>query len=106
MTSFDHLWLLLTTHGVIESRRGEAAELWDKFNLNQQRSIYRKIRDKIRAGKYVDFNPVKAIRDNRPKLQIISADEYYRRNGTQDNLNGWVRIFLPDQQKTVYVKHA
>ena len=36
---------------------------------------------------------------------IISADEYYRRYGTQANQDGWVRTFLHEQQKTIYIKN-
>ena len=67
MKSFDYLWHMLDQHGVIERYKGEAATLWDSFTLEQQRQIYRSIRDNIRAGKFVNYNPVKAIRDNVPK---------------------------------------
>ena len=30
----------------------------------------------------------------------------YRRFGTQTNQNGWVRTFLPDEQRTIYVKQC
>ena len=103
MTSFDYLWRLLDSHGVIESRKGEAAELWDTFNIHQQRHIYRKIRDKIRAGKYVDYNPVKAIRDNRPKLLRLSFDDYYKHYGTSTPMDGW-QMVNPTGQKVIYVK--
>ena len=62
------------------------------------------IRNKLQTGKFVHYDPVKAIQDNVPKVQIISAEEYYRRYGTQANQGGWVRTFLPDQQKTIYIK--
>ena len=32
-------------------------------------------------------------------------DEYYRRYGTQANQDGWVRVFLPEEQRTIYVKN-
>ena len=107
MTSFDFLWQMLDKHGVIERHKGDAFDLWNRFSLDQQRYIYRSIRDKINKGEFVNYHPVKAIRDNVPKarkVQTISADEYYRRYGTQANLDGWVRTFLPDQHKTIYVK--
>ena len=108
MTSFDYLWQMLDYHGVIERYKGEAADLWDHYTLEQQRLIYRSIQDNIRAGKFVNYNPVKAIRDNVPKVrkvQIITADEYYRRYHTQANQDGWIRTFLPNEQRTIYVKN-
>ena len=109
MSSFDFLWQLLQGHGVIPSKRTQAAELWDKYDLEQQRHIYRSIRDLLRAGKFVNYDPVLAIINNAPKKrrrQIISAEEYYLRYGTQANRDGWQRVFLPEQQKTIYVKQA
>ena len=108
METFGFLWQLLESHGVVPSRKQECAQLWATFTLEQQRHIYRSIRDKIRAGKFVHYNHVLAVRENAPKaprIQVISADEYYRRYGTQTNQDGWVRTFLPEQQKTIYVKN-
>ena len=107
MSSFDFLWQLLQGHGVIPNRREKAAELWNKYSLEQQRHIYRSIRDLLRQGKFVNYDPVIAILNNEPKKprrQIISADEYYRRYNTQSNRDGWIRVHLKDQQKTIYVK--
>ena len=107
MSSFDYLWQLLETHGVIPNKKRQAEEIWKNYPLEVQRYIYRCIRDKLRAGKFVNYDPVLAIINNLPPrkpIQIISADEYYRRFGTQTNQNGWVRTFLPEQQKTIYVK--
>ena len=105
--TFVHICRLLVSHGMVPSEIHDAEEEWNKYDLAQQRIIYRTIRDKIREGKFVNYHPVLAIRDNAPKaprIQIISADEYYRRYGTQTEHNGWKRTFLPDQQKTIYVK--
>jgi len=104
--TFVHICRLLVSHGVVPDEIHDAEEEWNKYDLAQQRIIYRNIRDKIRAGKFVNYHPVLAIRDNAPKIQIISAAEYYRRYGTQTNHDGWKRTFLPDQQKTIYVKNC
>ena len=70
MNSFDFLWQLLEQHGVIPSKKQEAISLWNTLPLQQQRQIYRCIRDKIQAGKFVHYNPVLAIRENlRPVKQ-------------------------------------
>ena len=36
--------------------------------------------------------------------QILSYTDYYNRYGTTEEKDGWVRTFLPEQQKTIYVK--
>ena len=109
MNSFDFLWQMLDKHGVIERYKGDCFDLWNTFTLEQQRLIYSSIRDKIRAGKFVNYHPVKAVRDNAPKqqpLQTLSYADYYRRYGTTEEQDGWKRKFLPEQQTTIYVKEA
>ena len=105
--TFVHICKLLTDHGIVPDEIHDAEEEWNKYSLDQQRAIYRSIRDKIRAGKFVNYHPVLAIRENAPKaprIIVISAADYYRKYGTQANQDGWVRRFLPDQHKTIYVK--
>ncbi|MBQ1858759.1 MAG: hypothetical protein II605_01385 [Paludibacteraceae bacterium] len=105
--TFVHICRLLVSHGAVPSEIQDAEQEWNKYSLEQQRAIYRSVRDKIRNGKFVNYHPVLAIRDNSPKAPrvfILSADEYYRRYGTQTNQDGWVRTFLPKQQRTIYVK--
>lgn len=105
--TFVHICKLLTEHGIVPDEIHDAEEEWNKYSLQQQRDIYRTIRDKIRAGKFVNYHPVLAIKENAPKaprIIVVTAAEYYRKYGTQANQDGWVRKFLPDQQKTIYVK--
>ena len=104
---FEQLIELLNTRPVVPGKTAECLRLWESFSARQQQQIYATIRNKLQTGKFVHYDPVKAIRDNAPKAprtQIISADEYYRRYSTQTNQDGWVRTFLPEQQKTIYVK--
>lgn len=66
-STFVHIWNLLVSHGVVPSEIHEAEEYWKGFTLDEQRAIYAAIRNKIRAGKFVNYHPVLAIRDNAPK---------------------------------------
>ena len=108
MTTFDFLWLLVQNHGsVAEYYKAELARVWAEYSLEEQRAIYRSIRDKLRADKFVSYNPVKAVRENAPKAkptQILTFGEYYKRYGTTEECDGWKRKFLPEKQKTVYMK--
>jgi len=104
---FSYIWELLKSHGVVPNEQQLARDVWNKYNLEQKRAIYRAIRDKIREGKFVNYHPHLAIHDNAPKpprIITIPAEKYYAIYNTQNNCNGWVRTFLPDQHKTVYVK--
>ena len=104
METFDYFWQLLETHGVVPNRRIEAANLWSRYSLEQQRYIYRRVRDKIREGKFVHFDPILAIRENSPKRLVISYQAYVSRYGTDLPKDGWVRKHLADQQKTIFIK--
>ena len=101
---FEELIGLLNTRPMVPGKTAECLRLWETFTARQQQHIYEAIRSKLQAGKFVHYDPVQAIRDNVPKVQIISADEYYRRYNTQANQDGWVRTFLKEQQKTIYIK--
>ena len=90
---FDEIWILLKDRGrVAHFYKGETEALWGTFTSEQQQQIYQAIKRKIDAGNlYLDYRPPYAIRDNAPKaprIQIISADEYYRRYGTQTDHDG------------------
>ena len=101
---FEDLIRMLNSRPIVPGKTTECLRLWETLTARQQEQIYNTIRDKLQAGKFVHYDPVKAIQDNIPKVQIISADEYYRRYHTQTNHDGWVRTFLPEKQKTIYVK--
>lgn len=106
METFVFLWQLLESHGVVPGKKEECARLWATFTLEQQRHIYRSIRDKLRAGKFVHYNPVKAVQENAPKKQqqALSFRDYYATFGTTEEQGGWKRVFLPREQKTIYFK--
>ena len=101
---FEQVIALLNTRPIVPGKTAECLRLWETLTARQQQKIYDTIRDKLQAGKFVHYDPVKAIKDNIPKVQIISADAYYRIYDTQENRDGWVRVFLKEQHKTIYVK--
>lgn len=107
MTTFDFLWKMLDEHGVIERYKGDAFDLWNTLTLNQQRATYRSIRDKIRAGQFVNYHPVKAIRDNMPKppkYKVMTYNAYVGEFHTDLEKDGWHRVYQPEKQRTIYVK--
>ena len=100
---FEDLIKMLNTRPIVPGKTAECLRLWETLTARQQEHIYNTIRAKLQAGKFVHYDPVKAIQDNIPKVQIISADEYYRRYQTQENQDGWVRKHIPEEQRTVYI---
>jgi hypothetical protein len=110
MKTFEDIWALLAPEGEYKRRRGACERLWQSYDPARQEEIYQRINGKLAHGEYVSENPYFAIEDNakKPKVRklVITADEYYRKYGTQDNQEGWQRVFLKEQQRTVYVKQG
>jgi hypothetical protein len=107
MDSFYYLIKLLLPHGVIRRNIDEASRIWSGYTLDEQRKIYSRIRDKLRAGAFVSYYPDMAILENAPKereQQQLSFSDYYRKYGTTEEVDGWRRVFLPQLEKTIYVK--
>ena len=101
---FAELMKILNARPIVPGKTAECLQLWETFTAPQQQQIYDTICGKLRAGKFVHYDPVKAIRENVPKVQIISGDEYYKRYNTQAEQDGWKRVFIKEQQKTIYIK--
>jgi len=106
MEKFEEFWKMLEEHGVIAYMKGEAANAWDALTTEQQQHLMEKIRSKIDAGKYVDYNPLRAIKDNLPRLpkqQTMSYADYYAKYGTTLERDGW-KMVNPTGNKVIYVR--
>lgn len=108
MDSFGWIWQLLAPQGELCRRMGACRRLWDSFDLEKQRAIYRTIRDKLAAGEFVSENPYYAIYDNayppRKRQRIMSYADYYAKYGTTEPRDGWHRVYQPEKQRTIFVK--
>jgi len=107
MNSFDYIWQLLAGHGSTSTNRLECARLWDTFTTDQQRQLYRTISAKIKAGKFVNYDPVKALQENMRHLekQQLTFDEYYTRFGTTLEQDGWKQS-NPTGHQVIYVRES
>ena len=106
MTSFDYVWALLEPKKEYEPVRNRCLQLWETFSLEKQRATYRTIRVRKKEHLFVDYNPLFAIKrfSKGPQRQTLSFNDYYNRFGTTEEQNGWRRVFLPQQQTTIFVK--
>ena len=104
--SFKHIWALLSSHGgVAEFYKEETARVWNEYTIEEQREIYRSIRAKLQAGKFVHYVPYKAILENVPKKKklVLSYAEYVKRYRTTEERDGW-KMANPTGQQVIYVK--
>ena len=70
---FETVWRALVEHG--SSRKSEDAvrRFWNTLTAEQQRLAYENIPRKVKEGKFVQYDPIRAIRENirdtRPKAE-------------------------------------
>ena len=83
------------------NRLGAAQRLWDQCSPGKQEAIIAWLET---HGAYKGRNPYFFILDFKPQQRQMSFAEYYQRYGTTEETDGWQRQFLPEQQKTIYVK--
>ena len=83
MNNFDQIWKLLEQHGgVANFYKTDCARLWDTCTPQEQQAVYETVRTKLLTGKFVNYNPVLAIKENIPKLRGAAEPKDY--NGTPE----------------------
>ncbi|MBR7153709.1 MAG: hypothetical protein IKD12_00170 [Paludibacteraceae bacterium] len=110
MYTIISIWALLKPQGEYKRRRRVCERLWDSYDNEMQQRIYNRLAEALQRGERVNPNPYFAIEDTalylqqKPPAQTLSYAEYYARYHTTEPRDGWRMKFLPDQQKTIYVK--
>lgn len=84
------------------ANRRAATELeWNKCSPEKRQAIMQWLQ-KHRPPK--GRNPYFFVQDFTVHRQILSFSDYYAQFGTTEEQNGWRRVFIKEQQKTVFVK--
>ena len=107
MYSFYEIWTLLEPKTEYANLINKCKELWESFSPEKQQEIFLKIEKKKLEKKFVDYNPLLAIRNNsiersKPQ-QTLSYADYYARYGTTEPRDGW-QMANPTGNKVIYVK--
>ena len=84
------------------ANRRAATELeWNKCSPEKRQAIMQWLQEhRPPKGR----NPYFFVLDFTVRRQILSFDAYYAQFGTTEEQNGWRRVFIKEQQKTVFVK--
>ena len=105
---FLSLWQLLYEHGASAKKEEGTRRYWTTLPPEQQRQVFNIISTKLSKNQFVQYDPIRAIKENlrlcSHQPQTLSYADYYTRYGTTEECDGWKRQYLPDQQKTIYVK--
>ena len=84
------------------NRKEATLGVWNKRSPAAQKAMLDYVKDKG-APKWK--NPYFFVIDfPEPRRQTLSYADYDARYGTTEETDGWHRQFLPDQQKTIYIK--
>ena len=107
MNDFQQLWVLLRQHGSSAKRETECAALWSTYPPEMQQRIYNAIRSKLEQGKFVHYDPLRALEENArpPRQQTLSYADYYARYHTTEPRDGW-QMANPTGQKVIYVRNG
>ena len=100
---FNKFLTLFQPDKEFENRLGAAQREWDACSEFKQQAIIAWLET---HGRYKGRNPYFFIQDFKPRQQTLSFAEYYAKYGTTEERDGWKRTFLPEQQKTIYVKQS
>ena len=105
MKTFNDIWQLLSPKVEYANRKKACYELWISLTENQQDTIFDAISEKLAKGKFVDYNPLFAIKNHcRQRSQTLSFNDYYTRYGTTEERDGW-KMENPTGQQVIYVKN-
>jgi hypothetical protein len=93
---FNALWPLLYDHGASARKEEGTRRYWATLSPEQQRYVYTTISTKLREDKFVQYDPIRAIKENLPKVkkqkQILSFDAYYDIYHTTEERDGWKMV--------------
>ena len=107
MYTFFEIWTLLEPKAEYANLINKCKELWGSLSAENRQKVYLKIEKKKLEKKFVDYNPLLALRNNanvRPKRkQTLTFSEYYARYGTTSETDGW-HMENPTGQQVIYVK--
>ena len=101
---FETYWTLFSPDSQFENRREAAEQEWNK-HPDKHEAIIAWLR---RHGAYKGRNPYFFIQDfqvKQPRQQVLSFSAYYERFRTTEEQGGWQRKYIPEEQKTIYVKN-
>ena len=109
MITFFDVWAFLEPKTEYANLFGHCKQLWDSWSTEKQEQVLLKIEKKKAEHKFVDYNPLLALRNNaaeQPKRRLtMSFNDYYAKYGTTEERDGW-KMVNPTGNKVIYVKNV
>jgi hypothetical protein len=93
MKTFNDIWLLLSPKAEYANRKRACYDLWCQLSAEQQDVLYETISEKLSKGKFVDYNPLFALKNNsQHRRLVLSFDAYYDIYHTTEERDGWKMV--------------
>ena len=80
MTDFKDLWALLYDHGASARKEEGTRRYWATLTPEQQDYAFTSISKKLDEGKFVQYDPIRAIRENLPREAKAEPTNYNGRS--------------------------
>ena len=102
---FNQLWAILYDHGASAKKEEGTRRYWATLTPQQQRQVFTTISTKIKEDKFVQYDPIRAIKENlrRVRSMTLSFDAYYSKFGTTEERDGW-HMENPTGNQVIFVK--
>ena len=96
MITFFEVWSFLEPKAEYANLFGHCKQLWESWSDEKKEEVLQKIEKKKAEHKFVDYNPLLALRNNateRPKRkQTLSFQQYYAKYNTTQETDGWKMV--------------
>ena len=74
MITFEDIWRVLYEHGASSKQEEGTRRYWAGLRPEQQEQVFTTITTKLREGKFVWYDPIRAIKENLRRVRV-PADE-------------------------------
>ena len=98
---FNSFWTLFKPDKEFENRMGATQRAWNNCSPAKQSAIIAWLQT---HGSYKGRNPYFFILDFKPQQQTMSFSDYYKKYGTTVEVDVWKRKYIPEEEKTIYVR--
>ena len=78
MIDFKQIWSLLYEHGASAKKEEGTRRFWDTLTPFQQEQVFTTISTKLRDDKFVQYDPIRALKENirrQPGPEFLRGDE-------------------------------
>ncbi|MBR4705505.1 MAG: hypothetical protein IKP02_07925 [Paludibacteraceae bacterium] len=73
---FDKVWEALVEHGSSKRNHDATERFWNTLTQPQKDLAYMNIHQKVKDGKFVQYDPIRAIKENIRKYQLPEPVNY------------------------------